>query len=268
MNGDAIGELRVRSVPWRDLTRLSRLEIAHELIFPLPWLAVSLYCASQNWYPLALVGSFYFFLAGLRQVHNAFHLAIGVSREACEWIMFVLSVLMLGSMHAVQVNHLRHHKHCMADGDVEGQSARMPAWKALLTGPLFPLRMHMAAIIYARRSQRRWIAAELAANVVWVAAVFWILDSQFLRFHLLAMATGQCLAAFFCVWTVHHDCHSSNVVARTVRSRWKNAITLSMFYHNEHHLFPAVPTCHLSLLADRLDRATPAWDSKEQTKVF
>ena len=27
--------------------------------------------------------------------------------------MFALSVLMLGSMHAVQINHLRHHRHCM-----------------------------------------------------------------------------------------------------------------------------------------------------------
>ena len=29
--------------------------------------------------------------------------------------MFVLSVLMLGSMHAVKFNHLRHHRHCMGD---------------------------------------------------------------------------------------------------------------------------------------------------------
>jgi hypothetical protein len=34
-------------------------------------------------------------------------------------------------------------------------------------------------------------------------------------------------------------------------------LTYSMFYHVEHHLFPAVPTCRLSILARRLDRAAP-----------
>jgi fatty acid desaturase len=28
-----------------------------------------------------------------------------------------------------------------------------------------------------------------------------------------------------------------------------------MFYHAEHHLFPAVPTCRLPVLARRLDAA-------------
>jgi fatty acid desaturase len=28
-----------------------------------------------------------------------------------------------------------------------------------------------------------------------------------------------------------------------------------MFFHVEHHLFPAVPTCHLWRLAERLDDA-------------
>jgi fatty acid desaturase len=30
-----------------------------------------------------------------------------------------------------------------------------------------------------------------------------------------------------------------------------------MFFHVEHHLFPAVPTCHLPQLARRLDEAAP-----------
>lgn len=30
-----------------------------------------------------------------------------------------------------------------------------------------------------------------------------------------------------------------------------------MFFHAKHHLFPAVPTCHLAELAARLDAAAP-----------
>jgi fatty acid desaturase len=31
-----------------------------------------------------------------------------------------------------------------------------------------------------------------------------------------------------------------------------------MFYHLEHHRYPAVPTAHLHLLAARIDAAEPA----------
>ena len=89
-----------------------------------------------------------FFLCGLRQVHNAFHYAVGVSPRAHEWLMFVLSPLMMSAMHAVQWNHLRHHRHCMDDDDVEAFSAKMPGWKALLTGPQFPVRLHHAALTH------------------------------------------------------------------------------------------------------------------------
>jgi len=37
----------------------------------------------------------------------------------------------------------------------------------------------------------------------------------------------------------------------------KNMISYSMFYHLEHHLYPAVPTCHLAKRAERVDEAAP-----------
>ncbi len=58
------------------------------------------------------------------------------------------------------------------------------------------------------------------------------------------MAGGQCLTAFFAVWTVHHDAADAAFPARTIRDPLKARISYAMFYHVEHHLFPAVPTCH------------------------
>src|SRR5215217_595684 len=46
-------------------------------------------------------------------------------------------------------------------------------------------------------------------------------------------------------------------LARTLHGKVKNRISFEMFFHLEHHLFPKVPTCHLSRLADRLDSAAP-----------
>jgi len=98
-----------------------------------------------------------------------------------------------------------------------------------------------------------------------VVVVFAVLDVAALKYHVIVMAAGQCLTAFFAVWTVHHDCDRSHFIARTLRGWLKNALTFSMFFHVEHHLFPKVPTCHLGRLAQRLDDAAP---ELQQKRVF
>jgi fatty acid desaturase len=250
-------ESRLRQVPWRDLVRLRPLEVVRELLLPLPWLAGALVMADWGLYPLALGLSFVFFLTGLRIVHGAFHYALGLPRLPTEIVLFVFSQLMLGSMHAVRWNHLRHHRHCLADDDIEAMGARRSAWGAIRLGPVFPLRLHQAALAGAAPRERRWIAAELTGNVAVLALVAGVLPRPALIYHLLAMAAGQCMTAFFAVWTVHHDCAGAGPPARTIRHRLRAALTFNMFFHLEHHLFPQVPTAHLPLLARRLDDSCP-----------
>jgi len=76
------------------------------------------------------------------------------------------------------------------------------------------------------------------------------------------MLAGEALSAFFAVWLVHHHC-DEEVFARTQRRGWKNFLTYNMFFHLEHHLFPAVPTIKLPELARRLDQAVPGLPKKE-----
>ena len=250
-------ETRLRQVAWRDLVALRPIEIAREVLLPLPWLVGSLGAAQWGLYPLALGLSFIFFLTGLRLVHGACHYALGLPRLATRIVLLVCSLLMLGSMHAVRWNHLRHHRHCLADDDIEAMGARGSAWGAIRLGPVFPLRLHRAALAGAARRERRWIAAELAGNIAVLALVAGMLLHPVAVYHLAAMAVGQCLTAFFAVWTVHHDCGRTGPAARTIRNRLRAALTFNMFFHLEHHLFPRVPTAHLPLLASRLDDACP-----------
>jgi len=234
---------------------------------PVPWLLASLYLAQAGWYIPALGLSFVFFLTGLRLVHGAYHYSLGIGRAGCEWIMAVLSVLMLGSMHAIQITHLQHHNHCMDDEDVEAASARMNALEAILFGPIFPLLLHRNALKLARPRQKRWVYFELLLNLVWLALVFAALNVSALRYHVMAMAIGQCFTAFFAVWTVHHDCDRSHYIARTLRGKLISIITFDMFYHVEHHLFPQVPTKHLPQLAERLDTAAPELQEKRVFRI-
>jgi len=247
----------LRQVAWRDLVALTPAEVVRELVLPLPWLGVSLAAAACGLYPVALACSFVFFLAGLRIVHGACHYTLGLPRRATEFVLFVLSLVMLGSMHAVQWNHLRHHRSCLAADDIEAMGARGSAWEAILLGPVFPFRLHRAALGGTRGGERRWIVSELAGNLAVVTLVIAIVPHRALLYHLLAMTIGQCLTAFFAVWTVHHDCAERVPPARTIRHRARTLITFNMFFHLEHHLFPRIPTAHLPMLARRLDAALP-----------
>lgn len=247
---------------WRDLVSLDQLEIIGELLLPLVWLVLSLVVAWRGHYFVALGLSFVFFLTGLRIVHNAFHSALGLSRMQTSGVLWVMSLLMLGSMHAVRFNHLRHHRLMLGEGDVEGRAAEMPAWRALLFGPWFPILLHTAALRYGNLRLRATVIAELVMTTVWTELVFGVWHNSTLRYHVIAMTIGQCLTAFFAVWTVHHHCDRTHYIARTLRHRVKNQITFNMFRHIEHHLFPQVPTCHLPELSKRIDRAAPELRSK------
>jgi fatty acid desaturase len=259
---DIFHDSRLQTVGWRDLVGVTRIEILIELLLPAAWLAVSLLTAGHGNYVIALALSFVFFLTGLRLIHNAFHSALGLSRRATDVVLWVMSAVMLGSMHAVQFNHLRHHKSVFGEDDVEGRHADMPAWRALLFGPVFPILLHVTALRYGNRKLQVIVIAELLLNVAWIGLVLRVLDSDTLRYHIGAMAVGQCLTAFFAVWTVHHHCDRTYHIARTLRNKIKNGITFNMFLHIEHHLFPRVPTCHLGELSRRIDRVAPELKSK------
>ncbi len=259
---DIFNDSRLRAVGWRDLVPVTLFEILREPLLPAAWLAASLLAAAYSHQIIALGFSFVFFLTGLRLIHNAFHSALGLSRRATEVVLWVMSLVMLGSMHAVQFNHLRHHRLALSEGDVEGRHANMPAWRALLFGPAFPFLLHVTALRDGNRKLRATVVGELLLSAMWVVLVFRVFKSSALRYHVNAMALGQCLTAFFAVWTVHHHCDRTHYIARTLRNKIKNGITFNMFLHIEHHLFPRVPTCHLPELSRRIDRVAPELKSK------
>jgi len=152
---------RLAAAAWRGLIGLRRGEIVDELTLSLPWHAASLALAHFELWPPAMLCSFMFFLAALRQIHNGTHYALGIGKQRTEWFLFVMSLTLRGSNHAVQYNHLRHHPHCLGPEDVEGVNARLPAWKVLLCGPVYPLMQHWWALATSpprmRRTQKGWI---------------------------------------------------------------------------------------------------------------
>ena len=251
----------LRKVAWKDLRHLSVREMLIENNLTIPWFVVSMTLAWFGYYWLALPFSAFFFLTALRQVHNGFHNSLGTNSFLTWLSLYINSVLMMASIHAVRFNHLRHHKYCLTEDDYEGKSAGMTWYGAILYGPVHMFLIHKVTLQLGNSRDRWNVIFELLSIIAAVTLVFWF-NIHFLIYHIVIMVIGEFLMAFFAVWTVHHDTHDHPEMARTQRGKWKNAMTFSMFYHLEHHLFPAVPTIKLPELARRIDETLPEIEKK------
>lgn len=251
----------LNKIEWRDLRHLSVKEMLIENNLTIPWFLISISLAFNGHYLWALPFSGFFFLTGLRQVHNGFHNALGTNRFLTWVTLYSNSILMMTSIHAVKFNHLRHHKYCLSEEDQEGKSAHMTWYGAILYGPIHMFKIHQVTWQLGNSKYRKNMLLELASiAVVIICAVYFNLP--WLLYHIAVMVVGEFLMAFFAVWTVHHDTSENPELARTQRGWLKNKITFSMFYHLEHHLFPAVPTIKLPELAKRMDEGLPEMNKK------
>ncbi|AXY74471.1 fatty acid desaturase [Paraflavitalea soli] len=251
----------VKKVQWKDLRSLSVREMLIENNLTIPWFIISLTLAYSGYYLFALPFSAFFFLTALRQVHNGFHNSLGTNKFLTWLSLFLNSILMVVSIHAVKFNHIRHHKYCLTEEDYEGKSAGMTWYGAILYGPVHIFLIHKITLQLGNKKYRKNVLLELAAISLFVFLAFYF-NIHFLIYHIIVMVIGEFLMAFFAVWTVHHHTEDSPEFARTQRGGWKNKITFSMFYHLEHHLFPAVPTIKLPELAKRIDEALPELEKK------
>jgi fatty acid desaturase len=251
----------LKKVEWKDLKKLTFREMLIENNLTIPWFLASMTMAYFGYYLIALPFTAYFFLAAMRQSHNAFHNSLGTNRFLTWFSLFFNSILMMVSYHAVKFNHIRHHRFCLTDDDYEGKSAGMTWYGAILYGPRHLFMIHKVTLQLGNAAYRKNVIFELLAIFCCIFFVFYY-QIHFLMYHIIVVLLGEFLSAFFAVWTVHHDTHDAPEFARTQRTNWKNKLSFNMFYHLEHHLFPAVPTIKLPELARRIDDAMPELEKK------
>ncbi len=125
------------------------------------------------------------------------------------------------------------------------------------------VKLHLNTIKFGNKKYKLDLFFETISIIVIFSIVVYF-NIKFLIYHMIIMALGEGLMAFFAVWTVHHDTLDNPEFARTQRgNNWKNLISMGMFYHLEHHLFPAVPTHNLKKLSERIDKEFPYLKKKE-----
>jgi len=248
-----------------DLKHISRAQAIRELTLPLPWLLLSWGLYSTSLWPLGALASFMYFLCALRLNHEAIHGNLGLSRAQDLIVLHILSAMICGSNSSVAWSHMRHHKHAMGPGDIEGHCGEMTAWEVLQYGPKFPFDLLRTAW---RNGGTKWQNRIIRDLICMGMTVSIMLASglQFLMLHVLAMCVAQCLTAFFAVWITHQGTGDSGLAARSQRGPLAKLAYL-MFYHREHHLFPQIPVSNLPALADRLDHKVPGYAASRKPVV-
>lgn len=239
-----------------DLCRLNTFQKVRELMLCVPFLASTLICfqnATPLCYLMGLLSAFYFYLAGLRQAHGAFHYSLGIGRLATDMFLVLLSVPMLIPLHCVQINHLRHHKHLLSDLDIEGRIAHRSALGAIIYGPLFYVELIYHGYRAGNSRQKRYQRLEITLIVAALLSILFALNHTTLILFVLTMLIANCLSGFFAVWTVHRDSEDTHLQSRSQRGWLKSILVMNMFYHLEHHLYPQIHTAHWPTLAKRLD---------------
>ena len=162
----------LRKVEWRDLKSLSFKEILIENNLTIPWFLISMTFAYFGYYILALPFSAFFFLTGLRQVHNGFHNSLGTNKFLTWLSLYINSILMMTSIHAVKFNHIRHHKYCLTEEDYEGKSAGMTWYGSILYGPVHMFLIHKVTLQIGNKDYKRNVILELISIVIFVSIVF------------------------------------------------------------------------------------------------
>lgn len=163
----------LRRVEWKDLRSLSLKEMLIENNLTIPWALSSWILAYYELYWFALPCSAFFFLTGLRQVHNGFHNSLGTNRLLTWLSLYLNSVFMMVSIHAVKFNHLRHHKYCLSEEDQEGKSAHMTWYGAILYGPIHMFKIHQITWKLGNKKYRRNMALELTSVTIIITVAFY-----------------------------------------------------------------------------------------------
>ena len=243
----------LKQIHWQDLCHLTLGQKLYNILLPYPFLLLSWYAINQSWYILAIICSYFFVVTAYRQGHDLFHHALGVNKHISTVLLFIISLLSFSSLHSMKYSHLFHHQHTLQENDTEGYLAHLPWYGALFGGLLFRYRIYIHGYKLAPKNFKYKIVIESICILLLTSFTFYG-QSTILLYQFIIMFIMNALAGLIAVWGLHHDCDE---IGRTERNPIVNALSFNLFYHAEHHLFPAVPTQNLPTLAKRLDKVAP-----------
>lgn len=240
----------------RDLLRVSPWQRTWSLLRPILCAGAYFVFAFHGWWaPAVAAVAGLMFITYVSTSHDLLHRTLGLPRWANESFLALVEMLALRSGHAFRLTHLCHHRHFPDDDDIEGHAAKLPLWRALLTGVGHQCRLFIWAWPRARKDEKRWMMVEALWAATVVVASVWLLPSTPVLFvYVLLVTVSSWLYPVATVW-IPHRAEADHVLfqTRALRGRLVPELFLQHTYHLEHHLYPSVPSFNWQKLALRLD---------------
>jgi beta-carotene hydroxylase len=226
------------------------------LSLAMPFLPTAMFfvCAAQQLWVAALLCTMLltFFTYGSIS-HDLVHKTLGLPRLVNEILLCGVELITFRSGHAYRLVHLHHHARFPAEDDIEGATAGMTWWRALLDGVTLQPRLWIFALRHKR--DRAWIVFEAIAVLVLlaasIAAIPWtIAPAVFGSLVILGSWLFPFITSF-----IPHDPHGETDLRRTrlFRGWFFSLVAIEHLYHLEHHLYPQVPHHNWPELARQLD---------------
>ncbi len=240
----------------KDLLQVTSFQRIWSILRPVFCVAAYFAFAIQDWWiPAVLAVAGLMFITYVSTSHDLLHRTLGFSRSLNDALLAFTEMLVLRSGHAFRLTHLQHHRHFPEDDDVEGLVARLPWWRALLSGIGNQSRLFVWAWRRASSADRRWMILEAGwAIAVIVGSVILLPVTKVPFVYVGLIITSSWLYPLATVWIPHRaDGKDKLTQTHAVRGRLVPELFLQHTYHLEHHLYPAVPSYHWRELARRLD---------------
>lgn len=221
-----------------------------------PFVGLAIYFAAAYfdlWLLTAII-VFLIFVAVVTVTHDVVHGTLGLTNRQTECALFLMGAVLMESGHAYRTTHRQHHTTFPEEDDPEGYPAKMSLLGAVLYGPVFLWRLWWWAF-QRNRGQRAWLVVEglLPLIIVIMGLLLWESTPYVLLYAALAIV-GSWVYPLLTVYLPHKDFGDTPLTqTHTLRGHIIPAIFLELTYHLEHHLYPQVPSHHLSELARRLD---------------
>jgi fatty acid desaturase len=193
---------------------------------------------------LALAMALALYLAAFSYTHDVMHGALGLSKRATDFWLFVGGWVMGLTGHGMRILHLRHHARPLADDDVEGYGARLSLLGALGAGPMNIAHYRREALRAANARGRRFQIAETVAAVVAtllalasrsVAGAAWVTVNAVMQLTLAAWASNL----------PHRPPRFLRAIA--LKLAWtKSPAVMSFAFHHAHHTHPKIRCAELA----------------------
>jgi fatty acid desaturase len=194
--------------------------------------------------PAMLVCAAALWLAAFATAHDLVHDALGLGRHATDRALTLVSLVLLGSGHAMRVSHLLHHKRPLADDDYEGAAARGDLGRALALAPWWSIAARLRAFTLAGQRLRR---RQLVEHALVLAALVLALASGLpvLRLYVAVASVAHVSAPVWAGRVPHRA--PAWLLALAASLSWTGSPTaLALAYHERHHARPHMPCARLA----------------------